>query len=168
MAVLKRLARLAPAARTAGLVALAALAGSPGAAEPPRPIPDAGTWMFVSELPGITEPVCTARTEGPEANTILLLNNTRVPILMTARPDWSGLEGQAEIGLSIDGAPPTRVTASMAMNLVIVSLSDETLLGRLRAARTIEWALPFGDFRANVEGLGIALDAVISCTEAAN
>ena len=152
------------AARLAGILLWLALLGSPAAAQTGAPIPGAGNWMFTSQLPGIAEPVCSARTEGPEANSVLILNNVRVPILMAARPDWSGLAGEAEIALSIDGAPPTRITASMAMNLVIVMLSDEALLGRLRAARTLDWALPFGDFRAHVEGLGVALDAVIACT----
>lgn len=168
MAVLERIARLVPAARTAGFAALAALAASPGTAEPPRPIPGAGTWMYVSELPGMAEPVCTARTEGPEANTILLLNNMRVPILMIARPDWRDLAGSADVGMSIDGAPALRTAAHMVGNLVIVMLADEALLRRARAARTIDWAMPFGDFRANVEGLGVALDAVIACSETAN
>lgn len=34
---------------------------------------------------------------------------------------------------------------------------------KMRDAKTLDWNLPYGHFRAEVAGLGAALDAVIAC-----
>ena len=135
--------------------------GSPAKAE--QPIPGAGTWVLQQRLPGIPGRVCTVRAAGPEANTTIVLNDDRRPVLIVARPDWSGLSGQADVSLAIDGAAPVTVSASMVHNLVLVLVSDDQLLQRLRGAETLDWTFPFGRYRAGVTGLGAALDTLTAC-----
>ena len=147
------LARLAP---------LALAAAAPPADEP-VPIAGAGDWKLVEQLPGVSHPVCHARINGPEADTMLMLNNDRLPILVAGRADWRELLGEADVSLSIDGGPPIGLKMQMFNNLVMKLVDDKALLGRLRRARTLDWAFPFGRFRANVSGIDVALDALASC-----
>jgi hypothetical protein len=150
--------------RLAAIAFAFGIAAAPTAAQ--TPIPGAGGWLLVDTLPGSAPHACTARVAGPEADVMLLLNAEQVPVLIAGRPDWHDLGGSAEIVLSIDGEPPTRLNAHMVANLVLVLLSDAPLLRRLRSARTLDWTLPFGRFRANVSGLGTALDAISACAAA--
>jgi len=151
---------------TLGLVALSgtALAQTPEGQDN-QPIAGAGSWMLQRRLPGMPGLVCTIRTEGPEANTTILLNNDRRPVLIIGRGDWSGHMGEARATLSIDGGRPIRLEAAMLQSIVLV-LIEPALLDRLRAAQTLDWTLPFGRFRANVAGLGTAFDALSGCTPA--
>jgi hypothetical protein len=147
------------------LIALAfGLTAAQAAAQ--SPIAGAGDWLLVDTLPGAAPHACTARVAGPEADVMLLLNTEQVPVLIAGRPDWHDLGGSAEIVLSIDGEPPRRLGSYTVANLVLVLLSDAPLLRRLRSARTLDWTLPFGRFRANVSGLGTALDAIAACVAA--
>lgn len=126
-------------------------------------IAGAENWALIRQLPGIPGRACAIRAEGPEANTTIVLNNDRKPLLVVGRGDWSGLQGEAEASLSIDGQAPVTVSAGMAHNLVLVLVTDEALLQSLRGARTLDWTFPFGRFRAGVAGLGVALDALLRC-----
>ena len=137
--------------------------GDPAAAPADRPILGAGSWVLQQRLPGMPGRVCTVRIAGPEANTTILLNADRRPVIILARPHWSGLRGDAELSISIDGAPPIGLSAAMAHNLVLVPISEEPLLQRLRGAKTLDWSLPFGRFHTDVSGLGAALDALLAC-----
>ena len=148
----------------APLLAWLAAAAGPSAAQ--SPIAGAGDWLLVDSLPGSPGHACTARVAGPEADTMLLLNRVNVPILVAGRADWHDLGGPAEVGLSIDGEAPRQLSAYMVANLVLTQLTDAALLARLRGARTLDWALPFGRFRANVSGFGAALDAIRACAAA--
>lgn len=136
---------------------------APAAARQARPIPGAGNWVLQQRLPGMPGRVCTVRTEGPEANTTIVLNNDRRPVLIVGRHDWSGLSGEAEVSLSIDDAPAIEVDAMMVHNLVLVLIADDRLMERLRDAEMLRWTFPFGRFRAAVGGLGGALDALAAC-----
>ncbi|HEX5183693.1 MAG TPA: hypothetical protein VFW19_11155 [Allosphingosinicella sp.] len=140
---------------------LAAAAAPPGDA--PVPIPGAGGWGLVERLPGVPQPVCHARINGPEADTMLLLNRDRQPILAAGRADWHELLGEADVTLSIDGDPPIRLKMEMFNNLVMKLVDDKALLDRLRRARTLDWTFPFGRYRADVAGIGTALDALAAC-----
>ena len=147
------------------LAAISSGAAAQGtASEARQPIPGAGNWALVRRLPGVPGLVCTIRSEGPEANTTILLNNEGRPVLMIGRGDWKDLRGDAQVSLSIDGGPPVALDAMMVHNLVIVGPLDTPLLQRLSGAGTLEWSLPFGGFRAHVAGLGTALDALAACT----
>jgi hypothetical protein len=96
---------------------------------------------------------------------MLTFNNVGVPLLIAGWADRYNEGGEAEVGLSIDGAAPVRLRASIALNLVITSVEDPALARRLRAARTLDWTFPFGRFRANVTGLGTALEALRACRD---
>jgi hypothetical protein len=146
-----------------GLALGAILTTGPALAQVPRPIPNGGGWLLLDSLPGVQKRVCSARINGPEADTMLLLNNGRVPLLAAGHADWSGHLGPADVQLSIDDDPPRALKMQMFNNLVLVLLSDDRLIERLRRAKTLTWALPFGHFRAEVDGLGVALDAVGAC-----
>lgn len=142
-----------------------ALAATPAAAEE-RPIPGAGAWQFVDRLPGMDAPACGARINGAAVDTILIVNNDGVPVLIAGRSDWTGLNGEARVTLSIDASAPQPLDAFMVNNLVLALAADDALRQRLRAARTLDWTFPFGRFHAEVTGLGVALDAVAACAAA--
>ncbi len=140
-----------------------AAAAQPPSGSPAEPVAGAADWSLLRRLPGVPGLVCVVRSEGPETNTSLVLNDDRLPILMLGRRDWSGLSGDAQVSLSIDGAPAFDVEAGMMHNLVIVGPLDAALVQRLAGARTVDWTLPFGRFRAGVAGLGAALEALRAC-----
>jgi hypothetical protein len=120
----------------------------------------------MQRLPGVPGIVCTIRSEGPEANTTVVLNNDRRPVLFVGRGDWSGLRGDARVSISIDGASPIEVDAMLVNNVVIIGRLDAELLRRVGGAQMLEWAFPFGRFRARVAGLAAAMDALAACTPA--
>jgi hypothetical protein len=142
--------------------ALAQPAASGDVAPEGTPVPGAPIWVLQPQLPG-TEKSCRVRAEGPEANTTLVINGVGQPVLIVGRGDWRSPGGEAKVSLSIDGGRPAKVKASMVHSLVLVLVSDAGLLKRLRSARTIDWTFPFGHFRTDVAGFGIALDAVSAC-----
>jgi hypothetical protein len=152
---------------SAALIATSALAfaAAPAAAEE-RPIPGAGGWQFIDRLPGMDAPACGARIDGAQVDTILIVNNVGVPILIAGRSDWSGLSGEADVTLAVDGGAPARLNVFMVNNLVLALVADDALRQRLRAAHVIDWTLSFGRFHAEVTGLGVALDAVAACAAA--
>lgn len=149
------------------LIAILPAAG-PAFAQAPQPIPGAGEWLFVDRLPFVDHPTCVARTNGAEVDTMLMLNNDRQPILVAGHGDWSGLSGEVEAMIAIDGGPPVHVSAGMVQNIAVVLVTDPALIGRLRSARRLEWTLPFGHFKADVTGLGMALDAIVACATSTN
>jgi hypothetical protein len=151
--------------RYAASAAALAFAAAPALAEE-RPIPGAGGWSFVDRLPGMDGPVCHARIDGSQVDTMLIVNNDGLPVLIAGRRDWSGMSGEADAALAVDGGAPARLHVFMVNNLVVALIEDDALRQRLRAARTLDWTLPFGRFHAEVTGLGLALDAVAACAAA--
>jgi hypothetical protein len=145
-------------------VALGLAAGS-AAVRAQQPVPGAPDWLLFDHLPGVEGRACMVRTNGPETDTMLTFNNVGVPLLIAGWADRYNEGGEAEVGLSIDGAAPVRLRASIALNLVITSVEDPALARRLRAARSLDWTFPFGRFRANVTGLGTALEALRACRD---
>ena len=153
--------------RVSRIVLAIALAAAPAALPAQQPVPGAPGWLLFDHLPGVEGRSCMARTNGPEADTMLIFNNVGVPLLIAGWADRYNEGGEAEVRLSVDGAPPVSLQGGIALNLVLVSVEDAALLQRLREARTLDWTFPFGRFRANVAGLGTALDAVRACRDAA-
>lgn len=145
---------------------LAALGFAAGPAAAQQPVAGAPGWLLFDHLQGVEGRSCMARTNGPEADTMLIFNNDNVPVLIAGRPDWDH-GGEAEVTLSIDGEAPVTLHGGMALNLVLTLVAEAPLLQRLRVAHTLDWTFPFGRFRANVAGLGIALDAVRACRDGA-
>lgn len=134
-----------------------------GSAEASRPIEGGGDWVLQQQMPGMPGRVCTIRSEGPEANVTIVINDVGRPVLILGRGDWSGLSGDANVSISIDGARPVRLRGAMVHNLVLLALNDADMVQRLREAETVEWTLPFGRFRTRVSGLSAAMDALAAC-----
>jgi len=154
------------AGTAAALDVVARCAGEPTLAErdaaAPKPIVGAGDWKLMDRLPGAAG-YCSARINGQNVDTILMPTNDNVFVLVAGRPDWAAWGGDAEIGLSIDGAPPEQLKANSLQNLVLLKIDDSGRARRLRAANTLDWTLPSGHFHAEVKGLGAALDAIAAC-----
>jgi len=53
--------------------------------------------------------------------------------------------------------------ARSASHIVVVSITNNEMLSRLRRAKTLLWDLPTGKYRLDVTGLGRALDTLTSC-----
>lgn len=158
--------RLSPLRTVTAFASALGLALAPTASPAQQPVPGATRWLLFDHLPGVEGRACMVRTNGPEADTMLAFNNVGVPLLIAGWADLYHDGGEVEAGLSVDGAAPARLRASVALNLVITSVEDAALLQRLRGARTLDWTFPFGRYRANVEGFGIALDALRACRDA--
>lgn len=82
---------------------------------------------------------------------------------MAGRPDWKFDPEKVSARLSIDGAASMTLEGNALLNLVLFPVKDGALRDSLRAARTLDWRLPWGDYHAEVAGLGAALDAVRRC-----
>jgi hypothetical protein len=152
---------------TAALDAAARCAGVPTLAErqsnAPTPIPGGGDWRLVTHLPGAPVNFCSARINGAEVDTMLMINNRGSMILIAGKPEWAAWGGEADITLAVDGAPPVALKANALGNLVLAEISDPALRHRIEAARTLDWRLPNGRFHAEVTGLGVALTALAAC-----
>jgi len=151
----------------AAMDAVARYAGAPTLAEREirrlRPIPLAGEWRLSATLPGVTGSACTARINGDQVDTILMINRSGQLLLVAGHNGWAAWGGELDVSLQIDGDTPDKLKAFSFNNLVMTEVTNETVLLRLRRARTLDWSLPLGHFHAAVSGLGIALDAVKAC-----
>jgi hypothetical protein len=107
---------------------------------------------------------CAARLAGGDVDTVLMLNQNAELILVAGRADWHGA-GSHEIALRIDDFELDHLTASAFNNLVLLPISDEAVLKRLKAAKDLYWSLPSGKYHATVAGLGDALEWVRRCEQ---
>jgi len=130
--------------------------------DPRTPIPGAGNWLLMANLPGVPN-ACSARLNGAEVDTILILNKDDKLVLGAGRPDWNGAASAVEVQLAVDGAEPVALKANRISTLVLTLITDPVLAERLRRARHLDWTMPFGRFGAAVEGLGAAVDAMSAC-----
>lgn len=124
--------------------------------------PSADQWAHIESIPGGT--ACAARLAGNEVDTMLMLNQKGELILVAGRADWRA-SGSQEIGLRIDGFELDHLQASAFNNLVLLPISDEAVLKRLKAAKDLYWSLPAGKYHAAVAGLGAALEWVRTCEQ---
>jgi hypothetical protein len=151
----------------AALDAVARCAGQQTLAEqedrPPAPIAGAGAWRLMVTMPGFPEPACAARIAGNQIDTIMVLNNHGDLVLIGGHNDWATWGGDVPLQLSIDGEQSHVLTASTLNNLIVAQISDPDDVGRLRAAKTLDWTIPTGHVRGKVAGLGVALDAMEVC-----
>ncbi|WP_442678776.1 hypothetical protein ACSBM8_14860 [Sphingomonas sp. ASY06-1R] len=118
---------------------------------------------MVQELPFGSPPACAARLEGAEINTTLVLNKDGKIILFGGHPDWSMGTGDAQYNLVIDQDPPRVMQASLLNNIFLSPFFDDRLAARLARARTLQWETSQARIRADVTGIGVALDAVRKC-----
>jgi hypothetical protein len=105
---------------------------------------------------------CTAAKLGPEVNTRLMRNERNQMILITARGNWNSND-PAAVTLSIDGVETEFVMGMRVGPLMMVVIDKPAMEARLKAARTLDWNTPWGDFHADVAGLGEAYDKVEIC-----
>ncbi len=124
--------------------------------------PFAGEWTHIENVPGGT--ACAARLTGNEVDTMLMLNQNGELLLVAGRADWHA-SGSQEITLRIDDLKIDHLTANAFNNLVLLQISDDAVLQRLRAAKDLYWRLSFGSYHAMVAGLGAALDWVHACEQ---
>jgi hypothetical protein len=152
---------------SAALDAVARCAGQQILAEQnnaaPRPIPGAGQWTIAETLPGYAGRACQARMAGDQIDTILILNDANELVLIGGHSDWATWGGDVPLQLAIDGTTPVTIKASTLNNLILALITEPALVQRLRAARTLDWTIPTGHVRAEITGLGLALDAVRKC-----
>jgi hypothetical protein len=94
-----------------------------------------------------------------------MLNRSGDLILVAGRADWS-VSGSQEIGLRIDGFQLEHLAASAFNNLVLLEVSDQSVLQRLKVAKDLYWSLPSGKYHADVTGLGDALSWLRQCERA--
>jgi hypothetical protein len=94
-----------------------------------------------------------------------MINGVGQLILVAGRADWRA-SGSEEVGLRIDGYELAHLQVSAFNNLILLPISDEAVLKRLRAARDLYWSLPSGNYHATVWGLGDALSWVQQCEQA--
>jgi hypothetical protein len=141
----------------------AMLAGMMGAGMMAAPAAGQANGRWTLGLP--TDPpgkTCGAAKLGEQVNTRLLRNRDGEMILIAARREWDHSD-PFTAGLSIDGAEAMEVEALTVGPLVLVQVKDAALEARVKAARTLDWTLPWGAFHAEVEGLGAAYDAIEVC-----
>jgi hypothetical protein len=125
-----------------------------------QPIARAGQWRLM----GPADPApCSARLEGTEIDTVLLINKGGDLVLVGGRGDWELTPSDATITLQIDNLPPADLKAEIAINLVLAPVTGGALLKQLRHAHQLGWTLPMGHFASDVTGLGTALDAAKAC-----
>jgi hypothetical protein len=128
----------------------------------PQPIAGAPGWTLDENLPGASG-ACLARRPGPQIDILLMLNKDGDLILSGGHSDWATWGGQVPLELSLDGAPPVKLSASTVSNLILASIKDPALLQKLRDAKALDWTIPTGHVRGEVAGLGVALDAAKAC-----
>jgi hypothetical protein len=146
------------------LIAMLIVAGpSSAAVSPVTPIPGAGKWMMVQDLPFNQSPPCVARLEGPEINTTLILNKDGKLILIGGHGDWSMGTGEIHFQLRIDDDPPRVMQGSLLNNIILAPVFDDKLAARVARAKTLSWEASQAGIRTDVTGIGIALDAVRAC-----
>jgi hypothetical protein len=151
----------------AALDAVAHCAGEPTLSEQtdeaPTPITGGGNWRLSVTIPGVFSRVCSARIDGDQIDTNMLLNNSGDLVLIGGHKDWATWGSDVPLQLAVDGEPPLAMTAKTALNLITVLVKDPSLVQRLRDAKTLDWTIPTGHVRGDVAGLGVALDAMKAC-----
>lgn len=130
-------------------------------AEAPRPIPEAPGWGLIEAIGGTNQ--CSVRRNSPQVNTSLVLTKDGKLVLIAGRPDWAKWGDHIEATLAIDGDPPVPVAAAGVQNLVLLPLTDAAVTEKVRAAKSLVWHLPWGDFTAEVGGLGAAEKVLRAC-----
>lgn len=129
--------------------------------EIPKPIPGVPGWLVLESVGGTDK--CSVRRNSPEVNTSLILSDKGRVILIAGRPDWAKWGGAITATLAIDDGPAIPVDSFGFQNLVMVPLDDDAVVKKLESAKALRWHLPWGDFRAEVDGLGAAETALRAC-----
>jgi len=134
----------------AAAVFLAASAGQASAAN---------AWQFVPMNTG----GCMARLEGRPANISVSKGSDGRVLVALSRGDWNITQARPPVTLAFDGQSPVQFVGVGQGPAVMVILTDADQIARLRAAKSLDWTLPQGQYRIGVEGLSRALDGTATC-----
>jgi hypothetical protein len=116
-------------------------------------------WVFRS-LGGV---VCRAFLPGESVDTQLLRSRDGKLVLIAGFPGKFLPLGDTALTLAIDDAPAAQMTGSAIGGIVLVNPLDDAQASQIAAARTLRWHFPWGDYRADVDGLGAAFDKIAVC-----
>ena len=127
-------------------------------------------WRFVLSQEGAKVP-CAIVREGPvltdpkAVNARVMRNNENKIVLVAARPDWDLNPdfGPTSMTLVVDGGAPVQMEAHPLGPLLLAVVQDAALTQKIRAAETVTWIVPWGEFKATVTGLGTAFDQTTLC-----
>ena len=133
-------------------------------ANQPKNIVGAGDWQLLDNMPGTDK--CSVRLSGNEVDTMLSINKEGKLILIAGNNQWVAHNPKVPTILQIDDAPPLNIETWQLGNIVLFLVSDDAVAERLKRAVSIKWHFPWGDFHANVTGLGVAAEALKKCNSA--
>lgn len=123
---------------------------------------DAPGWVLRSPTPDA--PPCRAVRLGATVDTQLLRSRDGHLVLSAGHGDWEHSGGALQASFSFDDGGPMTVTGYPVGPIFLVSVTDDQLV-QLRNAHLLHWHLPWGDFTADVQGLGAAFDAIGVCPD---
>lgn len=123
----------------------------------------AGQWIHIE--PTSSGNPCAARLSSSEVDTTLTLNQSGDLVLIAGRADWRA-SGPETVSLQIDNFKVNNLQASAFNNLILLLIKDESIVNRLKVAKSLDWYLPSGTYHAAVTGLGDALNWLRTCEEA--
>ena len=124
--------------------------------------PSGDQWTHLENVTGSGG--CAARLAGDEIDTMLILNRNDQLILVAGRADWHGSESK-EIRLRIDSFELEHLQVSAFNDLLLLPISDDAIIKRLKVAKDLYWTLPSGKYHAEITGLGDALEWVHRCEQ---
>ena len=130
-------------------------------AHPPASIDSAGEWKIIDDLPGSDR--CTVRKNGDQVDTILARNKDGALLLIAGRADWAFPAASEKVSLQFDDQPVQEMDASVFNNLIIVLLKDASAEQMLLHSTHLRWRSPQGEFVADLNGVGHAIDALRAC-----
>ena len=133
--------------------------------QPATAIIGAGGWQLYQSMPGVPGDKCSARIAGDQIDTLMLLGKDGRLVLIGGHNNWAAWPGGVPLQLRIDNYLAVQLTAHWLGGMIVVSVTDPSLVERLRGANTLDWTTPTGHVRGGVLGLGIALDAMKKCKQ---
>jgi hypothetical protein len=143
------------------ILALAlALSAMPACAQVPPP----EGWVLKGNT--IDGPKCRAVKLDDATVDIQLLRNYQDKIVISAgHPDWNlpSSSTPVPVTLAVDGASPVALSGYPIAKIVLVVIQDAALEKSVRDAHTLKWHFAWGDFVADVSGLGDAFSLIGVC-----
>jgi hypothetical protein len=129
------------------------------------PIPGVPRWKLVQASDG-----CWAETgagtvfePGDNVHAKLLINKEGGLILIASHPSWARTETRIDFTVQPDAGEPIAISGTAAIVMAMGPIKRDEDAVRLRNAGVLIWNLPWGHYRAQVQGLGKALDAIAAC-----
>jgi hypothetical protein len=116
-------------------------------------------WQFRS-MGGV---VCRAVLRGDTIDTQLMRSGEGGLVLVAGFPGQLLPVGDTKLTLAIDGGAASDMTGQAIGGIVLVVPLDAAQAAQIKAAQTLKWHFPWGDFTAAVTGLGAAFDAIAVC-----